>query len=175
MGREEVLLKEYETCQLDINSSSARYWTVVGIFLPLNTAFLGWIGIWIVNTLSIEINHLWNWVLILFLAIGMLFVLYYLKTWLERVNSFIRVNYFRMREIEKVFGMRRNLIADALDNHWKDITNEQQNILKDLYKKHKKSRAADAFKNILYVLSAFWGILVVITLTIIIITLINYY
>ncbi len=53
MNREEILLKEYEVCQQDINSRASRFWAIVGIFIPFNTALLGWIINWITKNLSI--------------------------------------------------------------------------------------------------------------------------
>ena len=40
---EEVLLKEYEICQQSISLNATRYWTIVSIFIPVNTALLGWV------------------------------------------------------------------------------------------------------------------------------------
>jgi hypothetical protein len=41
MDREEILLKEYETCQSDKNSIGSLFWIIVGVFMAINTALLG--------------------------------------------------------------------------------------------------------------------------------------
>ena len=174
MSRENILLKEYGVCQQDINSRASRFWTIVGIFIPFNTALLGWIINWITKTFNLDIDYIWGLLLVLLFSIGMIVILSYLMTWLERVNSFIRVSNKRMQEIEKVLGMRKNCIADVLDNHWDKMSEEEKENLSDLHDKHVKKRETTCFKIIFYTLISLWGVIILTTFIVIALTLVDY-
>jgi hypothetical protein len=136
MGREEVLLKEYEICQKSISTDASRYWVVVGIFIGINTALLGAIAY------KIAYNNLghyrgFEWIvptLVTIFGIGMIIIITRLKLWATRVNWLIRIKYHRMQEIESELGMRANIYIHYLDE-WKELPEEQKRSdhLSELY------------------------------------------
>jgi len=140
MGREEILLKEYQTCQQNINTTASRYWITVGIFIGMNTAL--WAAI-VYKTTSIKFtcNIEWGWIIIpiLVTVFGgvMIFIVKYLGRWLDRVNWLMRIKYSRMREIEKELGMRANIYIDSLDN-WDRLSGEEKSLggLVELHRQH---------------------------------------
>ena len=106
MDRERIviLLKEYEICQQSINSHSSRFWVIVGIFIAINTALLGWVAVNIISKspaanvewiVYIQGNLTWL-VMTSVLGLGVTVVLIFLLFWLNRVNWFIRTTYYRM-------------------------------------------------------------------------------
>lgn len=88
MEREEVLLKEYETCQSHTNSIGSQYWSMVGTFIGFTTAFLA---------VSINFNKPW---LTLGLGVAAVIIVCFLWRMLRRIDTIIFSNNFRMREIE---------------------------------------------------------------------------
>lgn len=120
MGREEILLKEYELCEEDNNASSSNYWTTVGIFIGVNTALISAIGAGIIAGF---INPRWP-SLVLVIAFGVIAIalVIIMHLWLYRVNHLIGVNHYRMREIENELGMMRGTLVWMLD-HWDTVDN----------------------------------------------------
>ena len=175
MDRQEILLKEYEVCQQDINFNSSRYWTIVGIFIPVNTAILGWMVYLLISNIKLDGYIKWGLLIVLLFCLGMTFIIFALIYWLDRVNSIIRVNYHRMREIEKFLGMRKNCLVDVLDNHWDQLPKEEQNNLNELHKKHSKTRETACYKRILHILIALWCVLAITALVPFFISLIDYF
>lgn len=130
MGNEEVLLKEYETCQQNINSTTSRYWITVGIFIGMNTAL--WAAIaYKATSAKFAYNINWEWmilpILVTVFGLVMIFIIYCLRRWLDRVNWLTYVKYSRMREIEAKLDMRANTYIDALDN-WDELSEEQRTL-----------------------------------------------
>ena len=101
MSREDTLLKEYEVCQQDSSSMVSAHWTVVGIFIGINTALLGAVA-YLLN--GAPANHV-RWIVV---ALGLfsLGVFASLWRWLNRVNSLVRANEQTMRWIETCLGMK---------------------------------------------------------------------
>jgi len=89
----------------------------------------------------------------------MIFILVCLERYFRRVNALIRVDYFRMQEIERTLGMAKNCIVDILDK-WDDrLPNEQTRVrLRELHKKHVGARGQTVMGWTHYALIALWGI-----------------
>ncbi len=162
MDREEVLLKEYEVCQLDNNSSGTRFWIAFGIFFGINTALLGWIAPSIISkSMSLSKNNLeWlsyitdnvGWlVFILVLGLGIIGILISLWLWLNRVNYLIRMNHHRMREIEEVLGMLKNSTIHWLDNR-KEVPNEQRERLDEIRRRYPPPRTGSTIVPSLFII-----------------------
>lgn len=140
MRNQKVLLKEYETCQQDINTTVSRYWITVGIFIGVNTAL--WAAI-VYKTASTSLanNINWEWIvtpiLVTIFGLAMIIILHSLGKWLDRVNWLLHVKYFRMRQIENRLGMMANIYIDALDN-WNQLSKEQRtrNSLDELHTRY---------------------------------------
>ncbi len=114
--RIDILLREYEICEQDNVSASANAWTVIGIFSSIG---LGALGAVIYKT--IEVNFNWqSLVLILVLGFMAIIVLHFLESWTKRATFLISSNNNRMREIEKILGMSKNMRIWELDG-WEDM------------------------------------------------------
>ncbi len=88
MDREQILLKEYETCQSHNNSLGSQYWAMVITFIGFATAFLA---------VSTALVRPW---LTLGLGVAAIIIACLLYRMLRRINTIIFSNNFRMREIE---------------------------------------------------------------------------
>jgi hypothetical protein len=127
MGREEILLKEYETCQSDVNSIGSLFWIVVGVFMTINTALLGALPYGILQsgglrtifkdyaTRSELLQLLALGLLIVVLGGGMIAVLVFLKRYHKRTRHIVRFAHERMMHIEEELGMWRGWIFYGLD------------------------------------------------------------
>ena len=130
MNRQEILLKEYEVCQQDGSSIASTHWTVVGIFIALNTALLGGAAYTILaGKLPLYENIKW---LVLMFGVLVVLIAMFLRSWLNRANFLIFTNNFRMRQIEIELGMQKNRLVDLLDNHWNDLSQEQRERFAEL-------------------------------------------
>lgn len=115
MSREQVLLKEYETCQAESDGSARNFWTTFGFFVSFSTAVMGGIIALAVRIADIsQIHAAWLILLVIFCAI-VLVILFFLKSWLKRVTHFIGINNSRIREIERELGMEIKQVIWALD------------------------------------------------------------
>jgi hypothetical protein len=135
MSREEILLKEYETCQAENDGSARNFWTTFGFFVSFSTAVIGGIIALAVAKHAVnEIHPVWLGLLLIF-CILVLAVLFFLRSWLKRVDHFIGVNISRMCEIERELGMETKQLIRALDT-WKPLGNE--NEIKEQYRELRK-------------------------------------
>ncbi len=114
MNRQDVLLKEYEVCQQDINHNASQYWVVVGIFMGINTVLLGWVVYSIIQKSEPPSENA-KW-LVVVLGLAVIAIVAVLWFWMNRVNFLIRISHHRMQEIETELGMRKNLIINLLDD-----------------------------------------------------------
>ncbi|MBI2851089.1 MAG: hypothetical protein HYX80_08645 [Chloroflexi bacterium] len=130
MDRQEILLKEYETCQSDNNTLASRFWVVSGIYVSLNTAILA--GLLAASTSSggafpvATIKPL-----SLMLGLGTICINVLLFLYQTRINYTIQINYYRIQQIESEVGMRKGYLIDALDR-WKKLPDEKKKQLSDL-------------------------------------------
>lgn len=110
-------LIEYQVCQQSIRSHSSRFWVIVGIFIGVNTALLGWASGNLMSNTPAVCAHQSNPTVYpgIVLGAGMITSLGFLLGWINRVNWFLRVIYYRMQAIERKLGMRNNLIINRLD------------------------------------------------------------
>jgi len=130
---ENALLKEYEVCQLDINSSGQQYWTLAGILLGFCFTLLGLIISGIISnndlfkplihvlTLQQKVTHIELKQVIFVAAITVivsimgLVITMLLQKWLYRIQYLTWTIQERMREIERILGMQKNLIIEDID------------------------------------------------------------
>ena len=112
---EQTLLKEYEVSQQAINALASRYWTIVGIFMAVNTGVLAWTVSVLTSNSLCHTNVDAKW-LVLALASGMVITLIFLWNWIIRINVYVSIKYFRMREIEGKLGMLANLTIEWYDH-----------------------------------------------------------
>ncbi len=119
MGREEVLLKEYETCQAHNNSIESQVWTSTTIFMGLNVTLAGGLMFAILNgTFNANIDKRpWLFALYLLLFFGIIAILVLWKKWLERTRQQRALNNWRMQRIEEELGMWKNRMVSILDNN----------------------------------------------------------
>jgi hypothetical protein len=131
MSREEILLREYETCQAESDASARNFWTTFGFFVSFSTAVIGGIIAFAVQKQAVSgIDPLWLGLLLMF-CIVVLIVLFFLKSWLKRVDHFIGINNSRMREIELELGMKTKTRIWALDR-WEVLCKNER---KEQYQK----------------------------------------
>jgi hypothetical protein len=129
MEREEILLKEYETCQSHINSIGSQVWVSTTIFLTINVTLLsGLLYSFITkNVFSLEnINEIVKLqilgprIAVTALGIGIIVVLHRWKQWMKRMKFHTAVNFDRMGTIERRLGMSRHTISRRLDKFFKN-------------------------------------------------------
>lgn len=125
--RDEIHLREYESCQSHINALATEYWIGVGVFMGINAVLLGGLLYSVLQRINIQVlfkdtlsgNEFIQVIavggLIFFLSLAMIFILKCLSGWLGRVNSSIRATYERMREIETYLEMWRGWLIHGLD------------------------------------------------------------
>ena len=130
----------------------SRYWSVVGIFIPINTILLGGSIYTVIGSDSIR-----DLLLVPF-SLAMSFILWQLLRWLARVNYKIQLTYYRMREIENELGMLENLTIHWIDHPEETPKGQEQRVskIRQLYKPPKSEN--QAFKAIIYALIVLWGI-----------------
>jgi uncharacterized membrane protein len=110
MGKEDILLKEYEILHEDINASASRVWTFASIILGFNTALLGGVGYFVI-TRATTLCGMGKWITfigIIFLVICIILMLLFLKKWIVHSDKIENFNYSRAREIEEKLGMWKN-------------------------------------------------------------------
>ncbi len=162
MDREEILLREYEACQTSVDSTASRYWTILGIFISINAVLLGGVGFFInSNRVSQTFYPGAKW-LVLVLGIGSIAILYYLWRWLRRINFYIRIDYFRMQEIENQLGMLKNRTIHWLDNE-KEVPEAQKTRIGNI-RAHFPPPAKETgnLKAIFIILGIIWIVLIII-------------
>jgi len=117
MSREDVLLKEYELCQTETDKNSVNYWTISGIFIGISTALLAAIAAGLTS------NNINKWMIfILVLIFGLAIFSFHLLLYklLKRINFLNRIDFQRMREIERELRMRKSGLVHGLDE-WETI------------------------------------------------------
>jgi len=109
MNTENILLKEYEVAQNHLIFLMNYYWQIFAIFMPVNTAFLGAVTYAVIQKVP------YAWLLALMLGLVSIVLTVFLLLYSFRVNFFIGVDYYRMREIERKLGMSKNWMVHYLD------------------------------------------------------------
>jgi len=142
---EQALLTEYEVCQSQSDTLGLQYWTLAGIFIGFTSALLGGLIYGIVsnkdllnlilypkqNSRELLLIGLILWLI----SAAVLVILYFLKGWLKRINHIIRINYYRMRDIEIIFGMKKVWLANTIDEGY-ECKNWNTEI-KEFFDRHK--------------------------------------
>ena len=158
MGREEILLTEYETCQSYVNSLGSQYWVSTSIFMSITTALLGWIfKNMIFSNVQIEDTR---W-LITIISTAVIILLILLILWLRRINFLINVNNFRMRIIETQLHMSRNRLVNILDRNWRNMSDEQQQRFREAELRPTRLRGHCIVYAIYSVIFLVWAFLIV--------------
>jgi len=128
---DEALLKEYEVCQQDINSTSSNYWTLAGIFIGVSSVLLAGIiyGV-LANDNGFNAIDCTLRTLVTIFGVAIITILVFLWFWLKRVNYLTDRNYERMREIELDLGMWKSWRVHSIDT-WKDLGFKSSDTLDD--------------------------------------------
>ncbi len=162
MGREEILLKEYEACRQDITDTASRYWTIVGIFVPVDVILLGGAGF----ALQFEGSAI-NWkiaLLVTLLGIGITVIICFLYRWGVRMNWYIKVGWHRIHEIEAQLNMLKNRTIHWLENP-KVAPSEQQDRLKSVKAQcgSPPSKEMQSVRGIFWTLAILWMLFILFT------------
>ncbi|MBI2831531.1 MAG: hypothetical protein HYX79_04660 [Chloroflexi bacterium] len=162
MERQEILLREYEACRQDITDTSSRYWTIVGIFIPVDILLLGGAG-FLLKTNSPPMSF-GTQLLVTLLGLGVILILFFLWRWLKRINYYIIIGWQRIHEIEANLEMLKNRTIYWLDNP-KEIPYEQQARLTRITDKfgHPPTKEMCSLKGIFWTLSALWTLFILFT------------
>jgi hypothetical protein len=122
-----ALLKEYELCEQHVHSMSHEIWTSTTIFISATVVLLtGIVYATISSDLLADIfsgcrynTNIWSQLIplfsILIVGIGIILIFFHWIAWLKRMKFLTVVNYVRMRQIEKILGMRKNWLAFGYD------------------------------------------------------------
>jgi hypothetical protein len=115
--RDEILLKEYETCQSNNNSLETQVWTSTTIFMSFNVTLLsGLIYLILTNNISVpEENQQILYPFLLLVFIGIITILFLWINWLKRVKLMRYINNSRMRLIEHELNMWKNRMVPIVD------------------------------------------------------------
>jgi hypothetical protein len=136
--RDAILLAEYKVCHDDAVSQGSTYWTMAAIFFGINVAFLAGllyailssdtllpafmraVGLFAYHTAHVELGSVWL-VRALVSAIGgaAMTMLYFLRRWQMRTTFLMKIDYTRMRQIERKLTMWLSRTVDGAD-HWSD-------------------------------------------------------
>jgi len=136
MSREDILLKEYETCQSHNNAIGSQVWVSTTIFMGFNVTLLAaLIGLYAVgNVIDDPLPDVLVVLLpIIILSLGVISILCFWKRWLQRVRYVTFVNYIRMRQIENKLRdndkpvLHKNWLVFGLDEK---LTAKQEELLR---------------------------------------------
>jgi len=161
MSREEVLLKEYETCQSHINTLGTQNWQSAGIFLAANALITGFV-------FSLKPHDWGNFAAVLATGIAFIFIFYFWKLWLKRQKFAQLALYVRMREIETELGMWKNWYAflpDELNSDEKvyqsTLPKDKKEIIKYLRKHYAKAAGYEGLERIAIIVMSSWIFLII--------------
>jgi len=163
--RNDILLKEYEVCQQDINLHISRYWVAAGIFIGINTALWGVAAYNLIPITTSLIDTEWLiWPILVFIfGSGMIMTILFLERWGNRLNWLIRIKYDRMQQIESEVGMKANLTVNDLDN-WNNIPEVKKQYYDNMHKRFPPPpREFPNVKYIFRILISLWVILILIS------------
>jgi hypothetical protein len=158
MSKEEILLKEYETCQSHNNALGQQSWVSVSILITVNILILSQYVSQILLTNN-PINDFAKLFFLIFLGILIISILVIFWLWYKRVTFLQWLNNDRMQDIEKSFGYRmpKNWRARGLDLKYSKNPNEFNRINPPLqaminhlslyYPKYKNQKQDEVFKN----------------------------
>ncbi len=126
--KKEILLKEYEACQQDNQAQASRYWTILGIFISINTPIIGGLAVVLFSTdLIKEISNIasfWIKLFILLISlVGIYTITRFLELSLDRAYYIVQNNNRRMLEIEIELGIWKELPIIILDK-WNTVREE---------------------------------------------------
>ena len=165
MGREEILLKEYEVCQQHINSIGTQVWQATAIFLSVNAAVLAYIfqKEWYGQDVD-------RFLLALSVSVIFIIILNFLRLWIKRQWFTQLTLYERMREIEDELGMWKNwymFIPDKLktkelsEERLKTLPKEKSDKVKELIKNYAGPAGFTGLQWITVLLMVGWGLLII--------------
>lgn len=117
MDRQEILLREFESCERENHQLTNHYWTIFGILASGNTIAIGLLA----SITQFELSSFWSIIGIVILGIGAIFMLHHLRLYRRRIDFRIFANYERMREIESDLKMWRGWRIFGIDDQWDKI------------------------------------------------------
>jgi len=103
----QALLTQYQVLQQDSRSKASTHWTVVSIFIGINTALLGAVAYMLSNRSD---NSQW---IILILGLAFIGIFKCLCLWLNRVNFLLEMSKGKMQQIESLLNMVSDNILDT--------------------------------------------------------------
>jgi len=147
MDREQILLKEYETCQSHINSMDSQSWVSFSILISVNLLLIGQVVYNLVKK-SAPINGHAELMIVIGLGVAALIILFIFKHWHKRIRFMVLLNRERMRTIETRLEMWKNWRVYGLDlfdrkekcernakEEWRQLLLDQQKYIERLKKK----------------------------------------
>ncbi len=114
MGKEEILLKEYERCQSELNRRGNQFWFSLSIIISINLILLTQ-STYVVITDGLSPNVYTNLAVVLILATTMAIINWVFWKWQKRQHYVTQVIYQRMQKIEDDSGMHTNWLIYGLD------------------------------------------------------------
>jgi len=171
MSKEDIFLREYETCHSHNNSIGSEVWISTTVFLSINVALLGGITYGIMTN-GLPTNAKW---LVLVLGLGIILIFIKWIRWLWRMQFLTSINYERMREIEDTLGMEKNWMARGLDlkydtkqrAEWDKLPDERKNRINKLsehyplklwkrFPKYARPRGFESLRSIAWIVIVIW-------------------
>jgi hypothetical protein len=114
MDRERISLKEYETCQSEVNNRGNQFWISLSIIISINLLLLAQTVYNIIQGSS-PIRGYASLLVVSILAVVMIITNLIFKKWQDRQHYVTNVIYQKMRKLEDIFEMNRNWLIYGLD------------------------------------------------------------
>ena len=165
--RTNILLKEYETCQSHNNHIGSQVWVSTTIFLTINVTLLGGLFYTLITKIVFRNSGLGEINLITLglvlvgvtaLGAGIIWILKKWIDWLKRMRCRTSVNFERIKQIERILGMRRHLMCRLIDEKFKKMSpNIQRKFLKNNKFKYSPAGGFDGLICIAKILIGVWS------------------
>ena len=149
MNREEILLREYETCQSHNNSLGQQAWVSISIIVTVNILAMVQVVYNLVLTTT-PTGGFGRLVLVALISFVMIIILGIFKRWDRRIDFTALLNNKRMRQIETTLSMWKNWRVYGCDlryrkekggkqaeEEWKTLLGTQQKYIEELFKQEK--------------------------------------
>jgi len=116
MDKDEILIKEYETCQSHNNNLGNQTWLSFSIAFSANVVLLAGIGYALIQK-STNLEPIFAYMALVLFIIICIF-LFLLMRWRSRVKYLLGVNHMRMRRIEDEILDRDNESSIIMEKTW---------------------------------------------------------
>lgn len=136
--------REYESCQSAANSSSDRCWTIVNIYIAVSLVGPSAAGLLLPIGGAQLTNRCLMVIAAVTLAVGAIAIVWMAKKMVDRERWYLRITYYRVRELEKELSWWRNRYTFYLDK-WDDTELERKLLPQDVQSKLKDMHCTTAF------------------------------